>query len=55
LSDDKTFTVRADKLSDKNKYVKSIKFNDKEVNENFITYQQIMNGGMLVFEMTDRE
>ena len=43
------------KLSDKNKYVKSIKFNDKEVNENFITYQQIMNGGMLVFEMTDRE
>jgi len=43
----------AKNLSKQNKYVKSVKFNDAELKNSIITYDQIMKGGMLVFEMTD--
>ena len=53
LPSGKSFTVIADKLSEKNKYVKSVKLNNTEITDFTITYDQIMNGGNLVFEMTD--
>jgi len=55
LSNNKVFTVKANHLSEKNKYVRSVQLNGKEVSADFITYQQIMAGGTLVFEMTDKE
>jgi putative alpha-1,2-mannosidase len=54
LPGDKKFTVEAKKLSSKNKYVKSIHLNGKPCTNDFITYQDIMNGGRLVYEMTDK-
>lgn len=53
LPGDKTFAIRSNNLSDKNKYVKSVKLNGVEINNSKITYDQIMQGGMLVFEMCD--
>ncbi|HEY5499158.1 MAG TPA: GH92 family glycosyl hydrolase [Bacteroidales bacterium] len=53
LQNKKEFTVVANHLSKKNKYVKSVKLNDVEIKDAIITYEQIMQGGTLVFEMTD--
>ena len=49
----KTFTMRVDNLSAKNKYVKSVRLNGQELTEPHITHEQIMQGGTLIFEMTD--
>ena len=48
----KDFEVKADKVSDKNRYVKSVKLNGKPYTKGFITQQDIMDGGTLTFEMT---
>ena len=52
LENGKTFTVRADKVSDKNRYIKSVTLNGKPYKKAYITHQDIMNGGELVFQMT---
>jgi len=52
LENGKTFEVRAEKVSDKNRYVKSVKLNGKPYTKAYITQQDIMNGGELTFEMT---
>ena len=52
LENGKTFEVRADKVSDKNRYVKSVKLNGKPYTKAYITQQDIINGGELTFEMT---
>ena len=52
LENGKTFEVRADKVSDKNRYVKSVRLNGKPYTKAYITQQDIMNGGELTFEMT---
>jgi predicted alpha-1,2-mannosidase len=53
LPDNKKFTVIASDLSEKNKYVKSVTLNGVMLIKPRITYEQIKNGGTLVFEMTD--
>jgi putative alpha-1,2-mannosidase len=53
LPDGKKFTVKAQNLSDKNKYVKSVKLNGVKMNTSVITYDQIMQGGVLEFEMNE--
>ena len=54
LPNDKTFTMQAKGLSHENKYVKSVTWNGKPV-ENFrIHHSVIMKGGELVFVMTDK-
>ena len=50
----RTFSVRADGLSEKNKYVKSVTLNGKPVAGFKIRYADIVAGGELVFEMSDR-
>lgn len=49
-----TFTMKANKLSAKNKYVKSVRLNGKEINLKTLQYNDIKNGGLLEFDMTNR-
>lgn len=53
LPDGKAFTIIANNFSKLNKYVKSVKLNNVEIKNSLITYGQIIQGGMLSFEMTD--
>lgn len=54
LENGKTFVVKADRVSDENRYVKSVKLNGKPYLKGYITQADIMNGGELVFEMTSK-
>jgi len=54
LPDNKTFTVEAKGLSKENKYVKSIELNGKPVTGLSVNHADIMNGGTLIFTMTDK-
>ena len=47
------FTVKANNVSDKNIYIKSKKLNDKLLDRPYITYEELINGGVLEFEMTE--
>ena len=40
-------------LKDKNIYIKSKKFNGKILERPYITYNEILNGGVLEFKMTN--
>lgn len=51
LAEGKTFKVKANSLSDKNYVVKSVHLNGNTLERNYITHDEIMNGGELVFEM----
>ena len=52
LLNGKYFTVKAQNYSSTNKYVKSVMLNGNLIT-NTISHAQIMDGGTLVFEMTD--
>ena len=52
LKKGKIFTIKADNVSEKNIYIKSVKLNGKTLGRNYITYDEIMSGGELIFEMT---
>ncbi len=51
LPNGKTFTVEAKNFSDDNIYVQSVELNGKPYSENYISQNDIMNGGTLVFYM----
>ena len=51
LENGKVFTIIANNNSEKNIYIQSAKLNGKEFTKPFITYDQIKNGGKLIFEM----
>jgi len=51
LPSGKTFTVTAKNISGKNRYVKSVKLNGKPLEHPYITYENIVNGGILEFDM----
>ena len=53
VGDGKTFTVKADGLSDKARYIKSAKLNGKPLDRTSVTHDEIMAGGMLELEMTE--
>ncbi len=53
LPDNKTFKVRTKNFSDKNTYIKKIVLNGKPLNRMFITHKEIIDGGILEFEMDD--
>lgn len=55
LPGNKTFTVQAKGLSLKNKYVKSVTLNGTPFMGLSIHHKDIMNGGTLVFEMTNKQ
>ena len=49
-----SFRVVAENLSKKNKYVKSVKLNGREMKGFILRHADVLAGGDLVFEMTDR-
>ena len=53
LENGKTFTIRAQNVSDKNIYIKSVKLNGKPYRKTFFAHSDLMNGGTLEFEMTN--
>ena len=54
LENGNTFTVQAKQLSEKNKYIQSVTLNGKDYLHSYIQHQAIIQGGNLVFEMTDQ-
>lgn len=53
LSNDTSLTILANN-PEKNMYIKSVELNGKTIPSNFITYDDIMHGGELVFTLTDK-
>ena len=51
LENGRTFEICAEKVSDRNRYVKSVTLNGKPYTKGYITQKDIMNGGVLRFEM----
>jgi len=54
LENGKAFTVAANNQSEENKYIQSVKLNGEKYEYSYINHQDIMNGGSLVFEMTNK-
>lgn len=52
LGNGKQFTMVAKNLSKENMYVEKIEWNGQPYNKKFIAYEDVMNGGTLVFHMT---
>ncbi len=51
LANGNTLTIRANNPGD-NTYIKSLTLNGETIEQNFLTYDQIMQGGELVFELS---
>ena len=49
----KSFRISAKNRSDRNFYIKSVRLDGETLSTPFITYEQLMNGQHLEFEMTD--
>ncbi|WP_108822573.1 GH92 family glycosyl hydrolase [Dysgonomonas sp. Marseille-P4361] len=54
LGEGKYLEIKADKVSDKMRYVKSVKLNGKPYNKAYISYDDIKNGAELTFEMASK-
>lgn len=54
LENGKQFTVVANNLSDKNIYIKSATLNGKPLTTSYLEHEMIMNGGVLIFEMSGK-
>jgi predicted alpha-1,2-mannosidase len=50
----KTFIIESPKNSAENIYIKSAKLNKKKFTRNYLTYDEIMQGGMLKLKMNDK-
>ncbi|MFT5102716.1 MAG: putative alpha-1,2-mannosidase [Candidatus Latescibacterota bacterium] len=53
LENGKTFTVAADNISESNIYVESVFLNNTKLERTYLTHEEVMAGGTLVFQMTD--
>lgn len=51
MADGKTFTILAEGLSEEHKYIDSITLNGKPYTKNYITHEDILKGGTLVYKM----
>jgi predicted alpha-1,2-mannosidase len=54
LENGKNFTVQANNISPENKYIESVQLNGKGYEYSYLNHQDIINGGSLVFEMTNK-
>ncbi len=54
LENGKTFEIEAKNQSDKNVYIEKIELNGKAIKDFTIKHQDIMNGGKLIFYMTNK-
>ena len=53
LPSGKAFIIKANNLSEYNIYVKNVSLNGQKLGRTYITFNELLNGGELVFEMTD--
>ncbi|MDD5733497.1 MAG: glycoside hydrolase family 92 protein, partial [Bacteroidales bacterium] len=53
LESGRVLTIEAPRLTDKNIYVKEVKWNGKVLDSSYITHGQLLQGGILEFSMTD--
>ncbi|MBL1279084.1 MAG: GH92 family glycosyl hydrolase [Fluviicola sp.] len=53
LENGKIFEIIANNVSDENYFVKSVQLNGEPLKRYYITHQELMNGGVLSFEMTN--
>lgn len=54
LPEGKTFTIEAPAVSKDNKYIQSVRLNGESYSKSYITYEDIMKGGTLTFEMGNK-
>lgn len=54
LDNGNVIEVKAPKVSDKNRYVKSVKLNGQPYSKLYIKHQDLLSGAVLEFEMTDK-
>jgi predicted alpha-1,2-mannosidase len=54
VGENKYLTIKADKVSDKMRYVHSVKLNGKPYTKAYINYDDIKDGAELIFEMSSR-
>lgn len=54
LENGKSFTIKAPAVSDQNPYIQSARLKGKPYNKSFLTHEDLMNGGKLVFQMGPR-
>jgi len=54
LESGKNFTILAENLSDTNMYIESVTLNDVALNQTFISHEDIIKGGTLIFNMTSK-
>lgn len=47
----RTFVIKAEYVSEKDKFIQSARLNDKPLDKPWLSYADIVKGGMLVFEM----
>ena len=52
LENGRTLTIEAKNQSEKNVYVNRVLLNGRALDRTYLTFEQIMNGGKIVFEMT---
>lgn len=50
----KTLEIKAAGVSDRNKYVKSVRLNGRKLDRLYLTHGELTAGGVLEYEMTDR-
>ena len=51
LGNGKTLEIKAPNVNDENRYVQKVTLNGQEINKLYLTHEQLMQGGELVFEM----
>ena len=54
MENGKTLSIEARNQGEKNVYVRSVTVNGKPLNRDFLTFAEILNGGKIVFEMSDK-
>jgi putative alpha-1,2-mannosidase len=54
LENGKTFTIRANNVSSTKKYIRSVKLNNTALDAPILPHEELMKGGTLEFEMTDK-
>jgi putative alpha-1,2-mannosidase len=50
----KNLIIKANHLSEKNIYIRSATINGKPLNNSYFTHADIVNGGEIIFEMSNR-
>lgn len=55
LAQNKYFTIIAEGVSEENKYIQSATLNGKKLNRSWFTHEELMNEGVLILKMGNRQ